>query len=36
VLKDRYVLRLAVGQMSTTQDSVELAWEVLREAAAAI
>ena len=36
VLNDRYVLRLAVGQMSTTQASVELAWEVLRDAAAAV
>ena len=34
VLNDRYVLRLAVGQMSTTEAGVELAWEVLREAAA--
>jgi aromatic-L-amino-acid decarboxylase len=33
VLNGRYVLRLAVGQMSTTEASVELAWEVLRSAA---
>jgi hypothetical protein len=36
VLNDRYVLRLAVGQMSTTEASVELAWDVLRGAVAAI
>jgi aromatic-L-amino-acid decarboxylase len=34
VLSGRYVLRLAVGQMSTTEASVELAWEVLRDRAA--
>jgi aromatic-L-amino-acid decarboxylase len=33
VLNGRYVLRLAVGQMSTTEASVERAWDVLREAA---
>jgi aromatic-L-amino-acid/L-tryptophan decarboxylase len=34
VLNGRYVLRLAVGQMSTTEDDVRRAWEVLvREAA---
>ncbi len=33
VLNGRYVLRLAVGQMSTTEDDVRRAWEVLvREA----
>jgi aromatic-L-amino-acid decarboxylase len=36
VLDGRYVLRLAVGQMSTTEDSVGLAWDVLRDAAAAL
>jgi len=36
VLGDRYVLRLAIGQMSTTEASVELAWEVLRDAARAV
>jgi aromatic-L-amino-acid decarboxylase len=36
VLNGRYVLRLAVGQMSTTEDSVGLAWDVLRDAAAAL
>jgi aromatic-L-amino-acid decarboxylase len=36
VLNGRYVLRLAVGQMRTTEDSVALAWEVLRETAAAV
>jgi aromatic-L-amino-acid/L-tryptophan decarboxylase len=35
VLAGRYVLRLAVGQLSTTDASVERAWEVLRDAAAA-
>jgi aromatic-L-amino-acid/L-tryptophan decarboxylase len=35
VLNGRYVLRLAIGQMSTTEDDVRRAWEVLvREAAA--
>ncbi len=34
VLDGRYVLRLAVGQMSTTEDDVRRAWDVLvREAA---
>ncbi len=33
VLGARYVLRLAVGQMSTTSDDVRRAWEVLRETA---
>ena len=34
VLNGRYVLRLAIGQMSTTEDDVGRAWEVLvREAA---
>ncbi|HWF75507.1 MAG TPA: aminotransferase class V-fold PLP-dependent enzyme [Solirubrobacteraceae bacterium] len=36
VLDGRYVLRLAVGQMSTTEASVELAWEVLRDTAGAL
>ncbi len=30
VLGGRYVLRLAVGQMRTTEEDVRLAWEVLR------
>jgi aromatic-L-amino-acid decarboxylase len=34
VVNGRYALRLAVGQMSTSEASVELAWDVLREAAA--
>jgi aromatic-L-amino-acid decarboxylase len=35
VLEGRYVLRLAIGQMNTTEDDVARAWEVLgREAAA--
>jgi aromatic-L-amino-acid decarboxylase len=34
VLNGRYVLRLAIGQMSTTEEDVRRAWEVLvREAA---
>ncbi|HWF35118.1 MAG TPA: aminotransferase class V-fold PLP-dependent enzyme [Solirubrobacteraceae bacterium] len=36
VLGGRYVLRLAVGQMSTTEASVELAWDTLRDAAASV
>jgi aromatic-L-amino-acid/L-tryptophan decarboxylase len=36
VLGGRYVLRLAVGQMRTTDASVELAWEVLRDTAASL
>jgi aromatic-L-amino-acid decarboxylase len=34
VVGGRYALRLAVGQMNTTMASVELAWEVLKTAAA--
>ncbi len=30
VLADRYVLRLAVGQMSTTEADIHQAWDVLR------
>jgi aromatic-L-amino-acid decarboxylase len=33
VLAGRYVLRLAVGQMSTTEADVRLAWDVLRREA---
>jgi aromatic-L-amino-acid/L-tryptophan decarboxylase len=33
-LDGRYVLRLAVGNLRTTEDDVRRAWEVLREAAA--
>jgi aromatic-L-amino-acid decarboxylase len=33
VLHGRYVLRLAVGQMRTTQEDVQWAWEVLRREA---
>jgi aromatic-L-amino-acid decarboxylase len=36
VLDGRYVLRLAVGQATTTDASVQLAWEVLRDAAASL
>ena len=35
VLGSRYVLRLAVGQMNTTEADVRCAWEVLRREAAA-
>lgn len=35
VLNGRYVLRLAVGNMRTTEDDVRLAWDVLRKAATA-
>jgi aromatic-L-amino-acid decarboxylase len=33
VLAGRYVLRLAVGQMRTTEEDVRVAWEVLRREA---
>jgi glutamate/tyrosine decarboxylase-like PLP-dependent enzyme len=33
VLGGRYVLRLAVGQMTTTEDDVRRAWDVLRREA---
>jgi aromatic-L-amino-acid decarboxylase len=33
VLRDRYVLRLAVGQLSTREEDVRRAWEVLRREA---
>jgi hypothetical protein len=33
VLNGRYVLRLAIGQMSTTEADVRLAWEVLQREA---
>jgi aromatic-L-amino-acid/L-tryptophan decarboxylase len=36
VLNGRYVLRLAVGQMSTTIDDVRRAWDVLRREAASL
>ena len=36
VLKGRYVLRLAVGQMSTQLEDVQLAWDVLRREAVAL
>jgi aromatic-L-amino-acid decarboxylase len=32
-LHDRYVLRLAIGNAGTTEDDVELAWEVLQRSA---
>ncbi len=34
VLNGRYVLRLAVGQMHTSEDDLRLAWDVLRREAA--
>ena len=34
VLNGHYVLRLAIGQMSTTEDDVRRAWDVLRREAA--
>jgi aromatic-L-amino-acid decarboxylase len=36
VLAGRYVLRLAVGQMSTREEDVEQAWDVLRREAAGL
>jgi aromatic-L-amino-acid/L-tryptophan decarboxylase len=33
MLDGRYVLRLAVGQLSTTEEDVRLAWNVLRREA---
>jgi aromatic-L-amino-acid/L-tryptophan decarboxylase len=36
VLDDRYVLRLAVGQMNTRLDDVRLTWDVLQREAAAL
>ncbi|HET8980228.1 MAG TPA: pyridoxal-dependent decarboxylase, partial [Solirubrobacteraceae bacterium] len=36
VLGGRYVLRLAVGQMSTTEDDVRRTWDVLRSQLAQI
>ena len=36
VLGGRYVLRLAIGQLSTTEDDVRRAWDVLRREAASI
>jgi aromatic-L-amino-acid decarboxylase len=36
VLGGRYVLRLAVGQMHTTDADVALAWQVLRREAASL
>jgi aromatic-L-amino-acid decarboxylase len=36
VLDGRYVLRLAVGQMNTTETDIRLAWDVLRREAASI
>jgi len=36
VLQGRYVLRLAVGQMRTTEEDVRCAWDVLRKEAAAL
>jgi aromatic-L-amino-acid decarboxylase len=36
VLRGRYALRLAVGQMNTSIEDMELAWSVLRREAAAV
>jgi aromatic-L-amino-acid decarboxylase len=36
VLKGRYVLRLAVGALRTTEADMQLAWDVLRREAAAL
>ena len=36
VLNGRYVLRLAVGQMTTTADDVDRTWSVLREQAKSV
>jgi len=36
VLDGRYVLRLAVGQMSTREEDIERAWDVLRRDAAGL
>jgi aromatic-L-amino-acid decarboxylase len=36
VLNGRYVLRLAIGQVSTTEDDVRRAWDVLRREAARV
>jgi len=36
VLNGRYVLRLAVGQMSTTEDDVRRAWALLRDEGASL
>ncbi len=36
VLNGRYVLRLAVGQMRTSEDDVRRAWDVLRSEAASV
>jgi aromatic-L-amino-acid decarboxylase len=36
VLDGRYVLRLAIGQLTTTEDDVRRAWDVLRTTAASI
>jgi aromatic-L-amino-acid decarboxylase len=36
VLGGRFVLRLAVGQMSTTEEDIRIAWEILRREAASL
>ncbi|HLY49103.1 MAG TPA: aminotransferase class V-fold PLP-dependent enzyme [Solirubrobacteraceae bacterium] len=36
ILAGRYVLRLAVGQMSTREEDIERAWDVLRTEAAGV
>jgi aromatic-L-amino-acid decarboxylase len=34
LLEGRFVLRLAVGQMRTTEEDVRIAWDILRTEAA--
>ena len=36
VLRGRHVLRLAVGQMHTTEEDVRFAWDVLRKESAGL
>ena len=36
VLGGRYVLRLAVGQLRTSENDVRIAWDVLRREAASV
>ena len=36
MLDGRYVLRMAIGQMSTTEDDIRRAWDVLRSTLAQI
>jgi aromatic-L-amino-acid decarboxylase len=36
VIDGRYILRLAIGQMRTTEEDIAMAWDVLRREAAAL